>query len=47
MISRIIYDNPDPGQVETIEWYLQNKKWWENILSGDYQNYYMRMYDHR
>lgn len=28
----------------TIKWYLENKKWMENITSGDYQGYYNRMY---
>ena len=31
----------------TIEWYLNNKQWWENIISGEYQNYYERMYSNR
>ncbi len=28
----------------TIQWYLDNKAWWENIISGEYQNYYKEMY---
>ncbi len=32
------------GIKRTIEWYLNNRAWWENIISGDYQNYYERMY---
>ena len=28
----------------TIDWYLNNKEWWEDIISGDYQNYYAEMY---
>nr|WP_027871842.1 dTDP-glucose 4,6-dehydratase [[Eubacterium] cellulosolvens] len=28
----------------TIQWYLDNKSWWENIISGEYQNYYKEMY---
>ena len=28
------------GIKQTIQWYLDNKNWWENIISGDYQNYY-------
>ena len=31
----------------TIDWYLKNKPWWERILSGDYQDYYERMYGKR
>jgi dTDP-glucose 4,6-dehydratase len=29
---------------DTIKWYLENKSWWERILSGDYQNYYKTQY---
>jgi dTDP-glucose 4,6-dehydratase len=32
------------GIVRTIEWYLNNKEWMENITSGDYQKYYNNMY---
>lgn len=28
----------------TIQWYLENKTWWGNIISGEYQNYYEKMY---
>ena len=31
----------------TIQWYLDNKDWWENIVSGEYQNYYKKMYGNR
>lgn len=31
----------------TIDWYLQNKKWIEDIVSGDYLNYYNLMYGNR
>ncbi len=34
----------EDGIKETIEWYLNNKEWWENILSGEYQNYFDKMY---
>ena len=29
------------------EWYLDNKAWWETIISGEYQNYYEKMYGNR
>ncbi len=32
------------GIKKTIAWYLQNKKWWERIISGDYQKYYESQY---
>lgn len=35
------------GIVKTIDWYLNNKSWWETIISGEYQNYYEKMYGNR
>ena len=35
------------GIKKTIQWYLDNKEWWETIISGEYQNYYEKMYAHR
>jgi len=32
---------------KTIEWYLQNKNWWERIISGEYQQYYNLLYNKR
>ena len=37
----------DDGIHQTVQWYLNNRAWWENILKGDYQNYYERMYGKR
>lgn len=37
----------EDGIEQTIEWYLNNKEWWENILSGEYQNYFNKMYKNR
>ncbi|MEI7884122.1 MAG: dTDP-glucose 4,6-dehydratase [Clostridia bacterium] len=37
----------DEGIKKTINWYLDNKAWWENIISGEYQNYYAEMYGAR
>ncbi len=34
----------DTGIPQTIDWYLNNKEWWENIISGEYQNYFKEMY---
>ena len=36
--------NFSDGIEMTIKWYLNNKKWWQDIISGDYRNYYDRMY---
>lgn len=33
------------GIKKTIRWYLDNKPWWQNIVSGEYQNYYKKMYE--
>ena len=35
------------GIKKTIKWYLDNKEWWETIISGEYQNYYEKMYRNR
>ena len=32
------------GISKTIEWYLKNQKWLENIISGDYRDYYAKQY---
>lgn len=34
----------EEGIKVTVKWYLDNKKWWEEIVSGEYQEYYKRMY---
>ncbi|MDR9756697.1 MAG: dTDP-glucose 4,6-dehydratase [Thermoanaerobacterales bacterium] len=34
----------EEGIKETIQWYLDNREWIDNIVSGDYVNYYERMY---
>jgi dTDP-glucose 4,6-dehydratase len=39
--------NFETGIQSTIEWYLNNKEWWQNILSGEYQNYFENMYGQR
>ena len=37
----------EDGIKKTIQWYLDNRRWWETIISGDYQNYYEQMYGNR
>jgi dTDP-glucose 4,6-dehydratase len=34
----------EEGLEETIEWYLNNKAWMNNVTSGDYKNYYKEQY---
>ena len=35
------------GIVKTIQWYMDNRPWWENIINGEYKTYYERMYGNR
>ncbi|QHS23469.1 dTDP-glucose 4,6-dehydratase [Virgibacillus sp. MSP4-1] len=34
----------ESGIEQTIQWYLENKNWWENIISGEYQKYFEQQY---
>jgi dTDP-glucose 4,6-dehydratase len=31
----------------TIQWYLDNRPWWERVKSGEYQEFYARWYEQR
>ncbi|MGA2916033.1 MAG: dTDP-glucose 4,6-dehydratase [Sedimentisphaerales bacterium] len=42
--SRITFED---GLKKTINWYLQNKRWLDNVTSGQYQQYYQQMYANR
>ena len=35
----------EEGLSETIDWYLSNGEWLQQVTSGDYQNYYQKMYN--
>ena len=35
------------GLAETVEWYRENRDWWEPIKSGDYRAYYEQQYASR
>ena len=37
----------DTGSAMTIQWYLDNQDWWKHILSGEYSNYFEKMYGNR
>ena len=37
----------EDGIGKTIRWYLANRGWWEEIVSGEYRTYYERMYGNR
>ncbi|MDI7744008.1 dTDP-glucose 4,6-dehydratase [Lysinibacillus fusiformis] len=36
--------NFETGIAQTIQWYLDNKEWWEHVISGDYQTYFEKQY---
>jgi len=35
------------GIAATIDWYVENRSWWESVRSGEYRHYYERMYGAR
>ncbi|MEG1197986.1 MAG: GDP-mannose 4,6-dehydratase, partial [Algoriella sp.] len=35
----------EQGLSKTIDWFLENKEWLDNVTSGDYQNYYKEQYN--
>ena len=37
----------EEGLTKTVDWYLANQKWLDDIVSGDYQNYYTNQYVNR
>ena len=37
----------EDGIRKTISWYLNHMEWWQNIISGEYKNYYHMMYGNR
>ena len=37
----------DSGIEKTVRWYLENREWWEKIKSGEYTEYYEKMYQNR
>jgi len=37
----------EEGLEKTIDWYLDNTEWMENVTSGDYQSYYEKQYQNR
>ncbi|MBO4367597.1 MAG: dTDP-glucose 4,6-dehydratase [Clostridia bacterium] len=37
----------EDGIRKTIAWYLGNRAWWEEITSGEYRDYYVKMYGNR
>jgi len=37
----------EEGISRTVEWYLTHREWWKKIKTGEYLDYYKRMYDQR
>lgn len=37
----------EEGLAKTIDWYLQHEPWWKRIISGEYREYYKKMYEER
>lgn len=37
----------EEGMRSTVRWYLENRDWWERIVSGEYKEYYRKMYEER
>ncbi|MBA4388205.1 MAG: dTDP-glucose 4,6-dehydratase [Verrucomicrobia bacterium] len=37
----------EQGMKATVQWYLDNKRWWQNVRSGEYQKYYDKLYGAR
>lgn len=37
----------EDGMKKTINWYLDNKKWSDDVRSGEYQNFYQKWYSER
>ena len=34
----------EEGLARTIEWYLENQEWVESVITGEYQEYYEKVY---
>jgi dTDP-glucose 4,6-dehydratase len=37
----------EEGLEKTVDWYLSNQEWLDNIINGAYQNYYKKQYEER
>ncbi|MCC6337857.1 MAG: dTDP-glucose 4,6-dehydratase [Myxococcales bacterium] len=37
----------EKGLAETVKWYLDNRPWWERVMSGAYKTYFDSQYAHR
>ena len=39
--------SPQDAIRKTVQWYVENRWWWEPIKSGEFRAYYEKMYGHR
>ena len=37
----------EEGLEKTVDWYLENQEWLDNVINGAYQNYYQQQYEER
>jgi len=37
----------DQGLADTVAWYMENRRWWERVISGEYLEYYRLQYGGR
>ncbi|MCC8088882.1 MAG: dTDP-glucose 4,6-dehydratase [Rikenellaceae bacterium] len=37
----------EEGIEKTVKWYLENQEWLDNVTSGEYENYYRKMYNQK
>ncbi|MCD6598616.1 MAG: GDP-mannose 4,6-dehydratase, partial [Bacteroidales bacterium] len=37
----------ETGMAKTVDWYLNNNEWLQNVISGDYEKYYDDQYKKR
>lgn len=37
----------EDGIIKTVNWYLNNRSWWEKIINGEYKDYYKKMYGNK
>ncbi len=37
----------EQGLKDTVDWYLEHQSWWKRIISGEYREYYKKMYEER
>ena len=46
-ISELMIEKFEEGLEKTVRWYLDNEEWLREVTSGDYQQYYEKMYSNK